>query len=26
LLPSRPDAAHPAGHDGFFYALFTRRT
>ncbi len=26
LLPSRPDARHPAGHDGFFYALFTRRT
>jgi 16S rRNA (cytosine967-C5)-methyltransferase len=26
LLPSRPDAEHPAGHDGFFYALFTRRT
>lgn len=26
LLPSRPDAEHPAGHDGFFYALFTRRS
>lgn len=26
LLPHLPDAEHPAGHDGFFYALFTRRT
>ncbi|MDN4017204.1 16S rRNA (cytosine(967)-C(5))-methyltransferase RsmB [Zwartia panacis] len=26
LLPHLPDAEHPAGYDGFFYALFTRRT
>ena len=25
LLPVLPGAEHPAGHDGFFYALFTRR-
>jgi 16S rRNA (cytosine967-C5)-methyltransferase len=25
LLPHLPDAAHPAGYDGFFYALFTRK-
>lgn len=25
LLPSPADAQHPAGQDGFFYALFTRR-
>jgi 16S rRNA (cytosine967-C5)-methyltransferase len=25
LLPHLPDAEHPAGYDGFFYALFTRR-
>lgn len=25
LLPQLPDAAHPAGYDGFFYALFTRK-
>lgn len=25
LLPVLPSAEHPAGHDGFFYALFTRR-
>lgn len=26
LLPHLPDAEHTAGYDGFFYALFTRRT
>ena len=26
LSPHLPDAEHPAGYDGFFYALFTRRT
>jgi 16S rRNA (cytosine967-C5)-methyltransferase len=26
LLPHLPDAEHPAGYDGFFYALFRRRT
>lgn len=26
LLPHLPDAVHPAGYDGFFYALFTRKT
>lgn len=26
LLPHLPDAEHPAGYDGFFYALFTRKT
>lgn len=25
LLPHLPDAAYPAGYDGFFYALFTRK-
>lgn len=25
LLPHLPDAEHPAGYDGFFYALFTRK-
>jgi len=25
LLPQLPDVEHPAGSDGFFYALFTRR-
>ncbi len=25
LLPCSPNAAHPEGHDGFFFALFTRR-
>jgi len=25
LLPHLPDADHPAGYDGFFYALFTRK-
>ena len=25
LLPCLPDAEHPAGYDGFFYALFTRK-
>ena len=25
LLPHLPDAQHPAGYDGFFYALFTRK-
>ena len=25
LLPTLPSAEQPAGHDGFFYALFTRR-
>ena len=25
LLPTLPNADHPAGHDGFFYALFARR-
>lgn len=26
LLPKLPEVEHPAGSDGFFYALFTRRT
>jgi 16S rRNA (cytosine967-C5)-methyltransferase len=25
LLPHLPNAEHPAGYDGFFYALFTRK-
>jgi len=25
LLPHLPDVEHPAGYDGFFYALFTRK-
>ncbi len=25
LLPCAPNAQYPAGHDGFFFALFTRR-
>lgn len=25
LLPHLPDSEHPAGYDGFFYALFTRK-
>jgi 16S rRNA (cytosine967-C5)-methyltransferase len=25
LLPHLPDATHPAGYDGFFYALFKRK-